>query len=178
MVDGSESRYFRIHYATTVQTTLSLLTGWNLVSVPIKPVQPNIYHLLTEGASYSPVYSGAVWGWKNGQYYKSTEIKPSRGYWIYCESPADIHIEGFSLAGTSEGGYTVDNDGHFSLDLAQGWNLIGPVVGGEQVEYPLTSPLWGTIWHWDGNENISTGILELSKGYWVYSLQAGSIDDF
>jgi VCBS repeat-containing protein len=138
----------------TVSVTLEV--GWNLISVPVTPDDPAV------GAVFRSVpVPPTVYEWRDGGYRQAATIEPKRGYWVRLDGrlPATVSVSG-RLAWDK------------ALDLAAGWNLVGPVA---DAALPTTPAAANTSWWcWDTRfqEYRLVGehdLLQAGRGYWVHA---------
>ena len=132
---------------------ISLVPGWNLISLPVQPMPPNdrVDVLFSEVSLASP-----VWGWDGNNFESVTELKAFNGYWINLDGMQSIDIEVSGMM--SE--ILEDN-------IKTGWNLIG--LGTDNFAMPQNSFIDPRIWRWDGMRIQPTEFLRLMKGYWLFS---------
>lgn len=136
---------------STTDVVLELQPGWNLISLPVTPYPQSDPEVIFAGNKLGP-----VWTW-NGPLHSfeiATVLEAKRGYWVYASVavPTQITISG-----------TVLYDGN--IYLAQGWNLVGAVLGPEgHVDVPSGCYAWG----WDGSRYQLAHLLEYVRGYWMY----------
>ena len=121
-----------------------LVTGWNLVSLPVVPASSDIKSILRPLLSANEVT--AVWSYsvvsKSWSFYKPTStptgtlltMQDGVGYWIYMTKPDTLIVGGYVIAPASlPPTYTLYN----------GWNLIGfkpqPNIENETVTQYLSS---------------------------------------
>ena len=137
---------------------VNLPTGWNLISLPLEPTDPDPEAVFDE-VSPLPLYS------YNGTSYDSfaskrlTEVSPLVGYWIYLDASTKICAEGSRLTGAQ------------SAYLEHvGWHMVG-------VPYPVQ---WGSGGSSSGPPPLPPGVrrvittsgggITVSDGYTVISL--------
>ena len=107
------TRVFRVMIAQSSRTvSLTLDAGWNLISFPITPNDPDPDLVFANNTGR--IISGAAWTFLNGSYIAATEIRAGEGYWVL--NPRDI------AATIVVGGYHAP----LTIVLKEGWNLIGP----------------------------------------------------
>lgn len=132
----------------------NLQEGWNLISLPVQPLQPDPEQLFGDNIS-------AIWAWRNGAYTPATEIHAGEAYWVYRRGgEITINLNGILVSSPVR-------------DLAPGWNLIGPVLWTHPT--PLALPLETTesenidlgSWSWDGTAMRRSTNLNLGRGYWI-----------
>jgi hypothetical protein len=103
---------------TSITVDLSLTTGWNLVSLPVNPVDGNISALMSSVVGkFLAVYA---YDNANGQYRSYipgaasnnlTTLEVGRGYWVYMNEAVKLSVKGTPAAK--------------SIPLGVGWNLAG-----------------------------------------------------
>jgi hypothetical protein len=165
-------RYLVFRYgAGTTTVDLSLLPGWNLVSLPIVPEPSDVESVfadtavLSRSSSGSPrveegrgtVYAGAVWRWDAARevYTAVDTMTALEGVWLYVDSAVVIRIPGAPLESTD-----------LKWPCHRGWNLVGPPVG---MPMPDEALIHDRCWTWDAEAAayISTRTLSVKKGYWL-----------
>ncbi len=143
---------------------LELKTGWNLVSIPITPDDPNIAAVL-QGSQ-----TGPVWHWDGTGYVEAAQILPKQGYWVYRDGPdTTVTINGTPVVDTT-------------VAVTPDWALIGPValqpyqpVAPDWMADPdgrVTPPAHG----WTDNAYSGEAELRCGKGYWLRIRQATTLD--
>ncbi|MBT3377501.1 MAG: hypothetical protein HN742_33070 [Lentisphaerae bacterium] len=158
-IPAGTATHLAIDYAEALSFSLSLRDGWNLVSSPIMPIDPDA----------GTVFSGCpVWSWANGVYAQPTDIMPGEGYWVYYSAP------------TPGGTTMIDVRGRPATSVERatelGWNMIGPIGLPPYNEVPasfatipasvLAAPLWG----WDGAKYEAVfEWVSMGSAYWGYA---------
>jgi hypothetical protein len=140
--------------------TLSLTTvyggKWNLVSLPLEVADPSA-DAVFPGAQ-SPLYA-----YRSGYVDESTAVRGS-GYWVRFAAAETV-----SFSGAPAGPET--------LDLAPGWNLVGPasspVAAAEVVQIPSGHIPGGFYGYESGYLQADT--LRPGHAYWVRSTTGGKI---
>jgi len=148
---------------STVDLTLTLEPGWNMVSVPL---------LLEDGEdTVAEVFKGeivAIYTWNPGSksYGVPTTIDPELGYWVAVTEQTQLTVTGIP-ATTWTGA------------LLTGWNMIGSVAGEavpvEELGVDLPgSVLTGAIYWWDpaSKSYAASASIEEGKGYWAAATAA------
>ncbi len=156
-----------------VNYTLRLHQGWNLISIPVTPLNVSTGKVFAsmEG-KYRDVYVFAFvnnsWIFKvysNGKWYgELNEIDTGTGYWINMPENAELNIEG----------YKVNNA---IIPLHKGWNLIGwpslnsVLVNNISLNY-TDIYMFDTSWKYRTYLYNNTGFgnldkFEPGKGYWI-----------
>jgi hypothetical protein len=132
---------FKFTVADRKTFDLTLFAGWNLVSLPSDPVDPDINSVLTNKqvdqlVAYDATNAANPWriatrDAKSGAWTSTTEtplnaVRSGRGYWL--------HTNNFEAAKVLLVGPTEPAAGSppavVSIPLAKGWNLVGVVDGG------------------------------------------------
>jgi hypothetical protein len=153
------------------QYTYNLVSGWNLISVPLNITDNDIGDFFPDD-----VKSGIidVWGWnetaqdfmfyslnKNDWYYTQYEplnmIEPSKAYWVEMNKTASFTIYGTMLSDSPTGSST----------LVKGWNFHG-ITG--FASYPVESLYSNPIDVWGWNETAQDFMFySLNKNDWYYT---------
>ncbi len=155
----------------------SLLSGWNMISVPLVLQDPRPEAVFPPGW---PLFS---WDANQGRYLQRSEVTLAigRGYWLKVPFTQPTTISGLP-----------NEAALFSIQLSSGWNLIGAPYhqavawsavnvskGGENKTLDAAfSAGWikGPFYRWTGSayELISSGGTFLpTSGYWLKGLQEG-----
>ena len=170
-----------------VQIT-SLLSGWNLVSLPFKQTifNSDIFinngsgNLSWNGAVASGIISNFVFGWNRSfQTYNFADIlEPGFGYWIYAFESCELWIKNITL-----------NYNNYITDVEQNWNIIS-VPYNQSVnkadiifEYLGTDYVWSDAvtldlvsnylfgWNRDSQSYGFVDTLMPGYAYWMYVYQ-------
>ena len=91
---------------TTVSVTYHLLPGWNTLSIPVIPEDPNMWHLFPDAQT--------IWAYDGG-YIETDQIIPGMGYFLFYNIEITVTITGTPVK-------------LYTKDLNYGWNLIGSVI--------------------------------------------------
>ena len=168
--------------------TFNLVSGWNLISLPLNVQNNDITSIFPAGVISHIV---DIWGWdsstQNYVYYSPdpsdyfytyypavTKIEAGKGYWVNMDQPAS-----FTVTGTIP-----DNAPNSAFSLQSKWNLVGP-TGLSSISTPTMYPSVVDIWGW--NPSIQNYVYyspdpsdyfytyyskidntEIGQGYWVY----------
>jgi hypothetical protein len=135
--------------AVAAQATISLATGWNLVSTPVAP----------NDASPQAVFGdlgGDVRTYEDGEQVPASSIEVGKGYWVFNPGAATSVV----VIGTAAGSG--------SVALAAGWNVIG--VGAE-----VAVPAGAIARQQVGDDYVSVDSLEPAVGYWVFVNEATTL---
>jgi len=140
-VSAGEIRSYVLHYGDERLYDLPLVLGWNLVSLPLEPVNPAVDAVLgTPGRT--------VWTLAEQGYVAVGEMHASAGYWVYA-SESTVQL----VAGT-----TVAPAG---LNLRAGWNICATTM---PHQLPTDSPIRGAIWLWNATESRYEAATDLLPG--------------
>jgi hypothetical protein len=161
----------------TLNTTVQLGEGWNLVSLPIQPANTGIGSVLSGIASKVEVvyaFNGSAYqGYLPGETGNDlTTMEAGRGYWVYMNSAGTLNLSGKAAAK--------------SVNLTEGWNLAGfSSTASQSVESALSSinGKFEAVYGFDNAANNYRAYvpseggdltrLEPGKGYWIYATSAG-----
>jgi hypothetical protein len=138
--------------------TLVLEAGWNMVTVPRNPVGDD-----TLRSQLGDSFSGIVWGWETDHYIAvvGSALQPGKGYFVFSFKHTVIDLD-----------QTVEGDGQ--VELANGWNLIGAIRGGN-LSAP-TGSMVSVYGYTDGAyDPVTDFVLKPMKGYWAHSETAFSL---
>ena len=138
-----------------------LRNGWNLISLPITPLDVRGELL------FGNKKNGSAWELSGRQYVIRRELKAGRAYWVYRPGPPEEPPVVVNVPGKP-----VENN---TIPLLPGWNMIGPVgvppFGA--VPLPLTTTpanaITGPIWGWNGTQYVRATELVCGQGYLVLS---------
>ena len=189
-VTTSSPSPFTISPGTSTVTTdnVSLVTGWNLVSLPLVPTNSNIQNVL--GSSINSIASvwtcsgggttGGSWSsYAPGSPSSLTTMVDGKAYWINANSPTIFTFQG------RYGNPPPSAPPTYSEPA--GWNMVGlkstiPVMvssylgtatganGASTYSLPITGYSGGGFTTLQG-----TGFMQPGQGYWVYYNTAGVI---
>ena len=131
-------------------------SAWNLLSLPV----------VTTSHTTSVLFPGAVsqaFSF-NGNYETIDSLTPGDGFWLQFQTADSIPVNGTAIL-------------RDSIQLRQGWNLIGgitaPVDSSSLLQYP-SGLLSGSFYGYQ-NGYQPASILVPGAGYWIKARQAGSI---
>ena len=154
-----------LHKAEAIAVPLPLEKGWNLVFIPVTPVDLDV----------DVVFPGnvVVYTWDAGAktcLEVTADVEPGRGYWVAMNTAAPL----FAFQGAPlPAGQTIG--------LAAGWNIVGVAASTSVedlaiVEEPADDPLQrGYVYGWNPTgRSYGTPATNLvpGKGYWLASIDA------
>ena len=117
--NGQKYAIFRVTIgAPDAMQTVTLKPGWNLVALPLTPLNGSVDDVFSVNGS--KLYSGSVWQYEGGRYIAATNLVATRGYWLYAKTAATVNVYG-----------TAEND---VISLSKGFNIIGPVYDIDDFE--------------------------------------------
>lgn len=140
----------------TIIVDPDLLAGWNMISVPVRPPSLQKDSLFPTSVSNAFEYTAG--------YTVRETLSTGRSYWLKFPTPQFTDLTGDPIVTDS-------------VNLSQGWNMIGSIGAHlpveEIVERPpgiLTSQIFGYRKGYSASDTIVPG-----RGYWVKAGKAGSI---
>jgi len=169
--------------------SIGLNPGWNLISIPASPADPDINAVIpsthsislvvTYDADGNPVTATRVNGLLEGGV---TTIDSNTAYYVHTESFQALSV---TLASADPGAPAPRPQ---VLNLSAGWNLIpvlsaDPAVGGTSTvdadEYLPAGCVrvfaWSTLSDKYTGQSCTAGTLSVGSGYWVYMSKSGDI---
>jgi hypothetical protein len=131
---------------------------WNIVSLPVRPVDGSASALFPGAASAAFSFSAL------GGYAADDTLRPGEGYWMKFASPGSTPVTGETVLADT-------------ISVSAGWNLVGSISVPVPVGSILTDPpAMGTSaffrYHlgYEESDTIVPG-----RGYWVKAESAGSL---
>ncbi len=168
-VPAGETWYYVIRYADDAAFDLGLERGWNLISLPIEPVDPDRQVVLGDAATRRTETEAArgtagreVLALVDGEYVVATEMHQCVGYWVYAYEPTVRIVPG----------HPFDFD---MVEVKQGWSLFAVPWARPVFSDPLIE---GPFLFWDASQLRYQQATELLPGYayWFHALDDGFID--
>jgi hypothetical protein len=145
--------------STSVTRQYAVDEGWNIVSIPLIPLNPLKTALfpsaLTSAYEYVP----------GTGYAPRDTLKPGSAYWLLFGSQQNVQLTGFPIAADT-------------VDVQQGWNLIGSVEGMLPVSSVQEIPpgiLESGWFAYDNSGYIGTTAIAPGRGYWVKASAPGKL---
>lgn len=139
-----------------LQTTVNLIDGWNILSVPVLAADMTGVNLFP--TAISPFYSF------NNIYNQVNVLESGNGYWVKFEGNQNNTIIGTNVESNE-------------IQVNQGWNLIGSFAFDVSVSNITTLPaniITSTFFGYEEGYN-PVDTLKPGKGYWVKTNQNGII---
>ncbi|MDP2207991.1 MAG: M14 family zinc carboxypeptidase [Bacteroidota bacterium] len=135
---------------------LSVNALWNLVSLPSEVENPRKNVLFPTVSSQAFTYSG--------NYFSRDTLKRGEGYWLKFNSPEEIEITG----------YEVMTD---TIDVFEGWNLIGSISQPVGVNGIITEPenIISSVFYGYDSGYKAVQLIMPGQAYWVKVKQNGKL---
>jgi endo-1,4-beta-D-glucanase Y len=133
-------------------------TRWELISLRFRPADPRVAVVYPE--AIPPAFSFE----QNFGYVTHDSLSPGAGYWL-------------RVNGNHSGGFTGDSLLADSLDIFQGWNLIGSISVPVPVAAIHSIPggmITSNFFGYDGGYTVTDTLLP-GSGYWIKSANAGKL---
>lgn len=144
------------NYSKEILQTYNYNSGWNLVSVPIK--LENYAKQLIFPTSSSDAYT------YSDSYFKVDTLQNGDGYWLKFPTSTSIQLLG----------QEIECD---TLDVSEGWNLIGSITYPVPIEnivlLPPVTTLSGFYEYNNGYKLVN--LIQPGKAYWIKSNSNGKI---
>ena len=173
-VNGCESEKAIIEViveSTEITQTISLETGWNLISFFTLPDNPTVENVF--GASLSHIHiikdsDGFFMPTQNAAFQSLQTIELGKAYLVRMNTPQNLSVTGNPIAPVS-------------VSLQAGWNMLGYP---KNTVSPLTtelSDIWSqtqTIKNFDAFRDQTSGTLQNltpGEGYYLYLLSPGTL---
>ncbi|MCR4417417.1 MAG: M14 family zinc carboxypeptidase [Ignavibacteria bacterium] len=142
--------------SNVVTSTFSTTAGWNLVSVPlvVDDFRKNVLFPTAVSSAYA----------FNNQYIMKDTLENGVGYWLKFNGDNEHTLSGQDLQ-------------LLTINLKQGWNLVGVVNGTVPVTSLTTNPpniIQSQIYGYQ-NGYVPVNQLQKGKAYWIKSSQNGTL---
>lgn len=141
-----------------VEVCITLIPGWNLVSIPVHADNDSSQVLFPSCGVFSCGFEYIP----GSGYQMRCEFEPGKGYWLHCSSGACIT------------GVSIPRD---TVSVQAGWNVIGSVTNPVNVGNITTNPpgiISSEFYAFDNGYKPVSSILP-GGAYWVKMNQAGTI---
>ncbi|MCX6133203.1 MAG: GxGYxYP family putative glycoside hydrolase [Ignavibacteriales bacterium] len=143
---------------TTTRGTMSLSvnSGWNIISVPLQALDMNLGVLFPDATSQA-------FGFSNG-YVLAPSLIPGKGYWLKFPTGKNCTVDGTSVRPAS-------------IALTAGWNMVGPFDFDVPTSSVTSTPagIVASAYFGFNNGYTTATTLTVGKGYWVKVSQAGTL---
>ncbi|MCX6149090.1 MAG: T9SS type A sorting domain-containing protein [Ignavibacteriales bacterium] len=160
--DNNESVFTNIdlrivNESNIICTDVTLLQGWNIVSVPV--IATNMSTSILFAGANSPTYN------YTDKYNIATTLENGKGYWVRYPIATTINICGNIVNSNT-------------IPVTEGWNLVGVYERNVNINQVTTEP-WGIVnspfYGYSNKYEIPT-VMEVGKSYWVRASGAGVIN--
>jgi len=140
----------------SISTTfdMELVSGWNMISLPVIPDNPLTSSVLS-GVEYYQLVT-----WSGTGYVTATEFEAGRGYWLLVLSDVNVTVSGTPVES-------------LNLTLSPGWSMIGGLYTAVQVVDVF--PGFYQLVTWTGTGYTPATVFEPGKGYWALVLEETQI---
>jgi len=175
-------------WAATASQTIELNPGWNLISLSVDPVNPDIGNIFSSlGATFESAwrYDAVSQSW---QMYPAsvtgvetfTTLETGQGYWVKVTSNSTLVIEGNDITAGGQ------------IELYPGWNLAG-FTNASDIQYNdvLKNVAYTQLWTYDSlagafiGVEIATGtgtvlreefqFIQPGRAYWVLATEQTTV---
>jgi len=141
-----------------ITLNITHISDWNLVGLPVGVSDSHYYSVFPESVPES------CFGYDD-EYTQTDEMELGDGYWLRFSSEGSTDITGSALD-------------ELELNISEGWNIISGVSDIVNVNTGIVDPMEilvsGSLYGFDGTY-VNSSVLEPGKGYWIRSLEDGSI---
>ena len=158
---ASQTTTFELALREAIDVTL--IPGWNLISIPGQPLDNNPQSLISpESGIVPPFYR---WEATTFTYQQVEELRVGEGYWILTTNDSESKLE---IPYRSVDSYT--------QSLSTGWNMIGSLNQSADFSQPIDTPdnsiFPQSLFSWEatGFSYQLSNQIEPGKGYWVLTL--------
>jgi len=155
---AGDARFFLIVYGQR-EWTLTLASGWNLISFPFSLWSSDLDEVLGDLAVFLP-----VWEWTGELYVAVSDggFQPKRGYWVYVLPGARDAVE-LDLTGLPCWDET-------AVVTPGTWDLVGAL---EECTKPVGSGNMVSLWQWQASaqryaEIYDGALVPEGKGFWLF----------
>jgi PKD repeat protein len=166
----------------------ALTPGWNFISTPVDPENPNL-DVILQGIG---THVWIVWGYNNEtktwvRYWGQgsgiqgqntlTFMEAGKGYWFYVDEQVTLYVDGLP-------------SGLTSITLYGGWNLVGPLGADNRPVLAALDSIgesWSVIWNYMGGQwfgrhptlsplpgYAEIDYINLARAYWLRVREGGA----
>ncbi len=154
----SASHSIRAVFGLIVVTVRSAVSGhWNMISVPVVPLNDSVKSLFSGATSHAFAYSG-------GSYTIRATMNHGSGYWLKFAAPESVTITGPPLPADT-------------VAIGQGWNMIGSISHPIAVAAISSIPggiVTSNFFRYAGNY-VRTDSIHPGEACWVKSSMGGQL---
>jgi len=175
--DDNDSASVTLNMEPTESWDIDLVTGWNLVSLPLIPDDGDDLDTFFAGIASNMdsiwAYDGGWTSWAPGWGGDLTEVTAQYGYWINMTAADTLSFTGVEL----ESGTSVPP----AYPVSVGWNLVGfkstsPMAAGDYLN--AMAGKWVRMYGYANGMYTavqSDDMMVSGKGYWLAAIAAGTI---
>jgi len=168
---------------TPQTTSVTLYPGWNLISLPLIPVNSNIGSVMaavSENISYVWYYdtTNGWQSWTPGAPSDLTIMRDGKGYWVKTNQTTGATHNTTLIVYGRVGPEPPDVMPTYAM--ASGWNMVGFKSLASQVASVYLAPLTPTSIYWYDNLGagytriLTSANMDPGKGYWAFFGTGGS----
>jgi len=160
IIDNGDGTYTPTVLETTAE--IPLMTGWNMVSVPVVPTENS-----TE-AVFPEVEAVYTWDSESKSYTMPSTIDPRKAYWVAVTSDRTISVTGAPVT-------------EWIDSASPGWNMLGSVHGGivdfSDPDDIADGSVEGFVYWWNPETKAYEYCksIDPGKGYWIAATQDCSL---
>ncbi|MCD6567707.1 MAG: hypothetical protein J7K94_03110 [Dehalococcoidia bacterium] len=168
-------------FTVSVSQNITLYEGWNLISLPLIPDDSDIATVMSSVSDNVTVvhyYDAANSEWlswsPDGTFTSLATMEDGKGYWVSMTAEDTLTVTGREMP--------VPPVVPPTYDVVVGWNLIGlkSVSPMNATDYLLSiEGTYPVLWSYDAEaglySNVKDGTMEVSHGFWLWALEAGTI---
>jgi hypothetical protein len=173
-IAAGESRAYVIRYAADLVIDIALRPGWNMLSLPLAPVDGRVSSLAAavvgdpgapgrDGAVAAALGHGVAWTLApGGQQHPVIELQALTGYWLYAPAALVLLVRGTPLDQPV-------------WELQVGWNLVGPPA--DRLP-PHDAALAAPVWEWQHEVRAyrPAALLRRTSGFWIFATAPLTLD--
>ncbi len=137
-----------------VDVPRQFVSGWNMVSLPVEQDHDSFKDLFPD-ARDNTLYS------YSGTYRNEQVLQYGQGYWLNMTEASAVTFTGLGIRDVT-------------VDLIDGWNLIGGASKASVIDDPEGIVIAGTLYGYDGAYFIAEQ-MDPGWGYWVAAGQQGTV---
>ena len=137
------------YFMICIKVTLELHKGWNLISLPVKPLTTDPSEIFGDIGTFY------IYGWTPGLGYSSVdEVKVGYGYWILVMNDVNVTIYGLPMD-------------EVYVKVKPGWNLLGSITYADaQIEAP-PGTISSYLFIFKNNMYMSVDAIPSGYGAWT-----------
>jgi hypothetical protein len=161
-VAGASPAFRVARYNDMLSSAEAVLSGWNLVSLPVAPASPTPQSIFPGNL--------AMYGFNEStqQYTNVTTLETGRGYWAFFSQTKSLTIQGTRI------------DSAIVASPRVGWILFGAKTTSGSASNLLSLPsgsIAGTPWRFERLQQryVNATSLDPGEGYWVFVSQPCTI---